>query len=83
MPGQSGKTVATFMRSKTTAAAGSGAWMSNARIAVHTASSWKTQPEIWNTIASVAPSGVRITASPCRAIVTIRRAAPRPSSLVL
>ena len=32
---------------------------------------------------SIAPSGVRITASPCRAIVTIRRAAPRPSSLVL
>src|SRR5437868_5939518 len=43
------------MRSNTTAAAGSGAWMSNARIAVHTASSWKTQPEIWNRIAPAPP----------------------------
>ena len=33
LPGQSGKIVATFISSSTSAAAGSGAWMSNARIA--------------------------------------------------
>ena len=69
----------TFITRSTTPAAGSGAWMWNARIAAQTASSWQTQPAIWNEIASAMPTGERITPKPWRAIATTRRAAPRPS----
>ena len=51
MPGQSGMIVATFISSRTTAAAGSPSWMSNARIADQTASSWNVQPTHWPRIA--------------------------------
>ena len=44
-PGQSGKIVAMFISTSTRPAAGSGAWMSNARIATHTASSWHDPAE--------------------------------------
>ena len=54
----------TFITSSTTPAAGSGAWMWKARIAAQTASSWQTQPAIWNEIASAMPTGERITPSP-------------------
>ena len=71
--------VTTFISSRTTPAAGSGAWMSNARIAVQTARIWNVQPRIWRKIASAALSGERMTPSPCLPIVRSRRTGPSPS----
>ena len=71
-PGQSGKIVATFI-STSTSPAGSGASMPNARIATHTASSWRNQPRHWKKIASAAVAGERSTSSPTRAIASSRR----------
>ena len=72
-PGQSGKIVAMFISTSTSPAAGSGAWMSNARIATHTASSWNSQPRHWKKIASAIRAGERKTSSPTRAIASRRR----------
>ena len=82
MPGQNGKIVTTFISSSTTPAAGSGAWMSNARIAAQTARIWKIQPQIWKKIATAAPNGERMTPSPCRPIVQSRRTGPSPSTVI-
>ena len=79
LPGQNGKIVTTFISSSTTPAAGSGAWMSNARIAVHTAKSWQIQPNVWKKIAPAAPSGERITPRPSRVIATSRLMRVAPS----
>ena len=68
--------VATFMTSKTSAAAGRPSWMSKARIAVNTANSWQIQPSSWKKIAPAAASGLCITASPSRAKCSARRPAP-------
>ncbi len=73
LPGHNGKIVATFISSSTSPAAGSGAWMSNARMATYTASSWRNQPVHWSRIAPAAGAGALITDSPCRAIPSSRR----------
>ena len=74
--------VATFITSRTRAAAGMPSWMSNARIAVKTASSWQIQPSIWKKIAPAAGHGRCMTARPSRAIAITRLTEPMPSSRV-
>ncbi len=54
--------------------------MWKARIAAQTASSWHVQPASWNTIASAAAAGLRMTPSPLRAIVSRRLTGPSESS---
>ena len=46
------------------AAAGSGEWMSNARIATYTAKNWHSQPRHWKNAAAAAGTGAWSTPSP-------------------
>ena len=50
--------------------------MSNAAVTAQTASSWSTQPIVWNGSRATAARGVRSTARPWRAIASSRRTVP-------
>lgn len=78
LPGQRGKTVAMFIKSRTSAAAGSGTSSENALVTAQTAKSWNVHPTVWKTMAAIAAPGARSTASPWRAIASSRRAVRSP-----
>ena len=79
-PARAGRSLATFISSSTRPAAGSGAWMSNARMATYTAKSCSVQPRHWSRIAPAAGAGAFNTESPCRAIPSRCRTVSAPSS---